>query len=101
MAVRGGFTSEQDGSIPALHAGRLIYLRLTGGEIAGERREIKDEEGALAEEIYKSLITLLKQYEDERTPYLSRPRVKLLSQYGDYDHLSRVKEWASAAGEGE
>ncbi len=101
MAVRGGFTSEQDGSIPALQAGRLIYLRLTGGETAGERREIEDAEGELAEEIFQSLIMLLKQYEDERTPYLSRPRVKFLSQYGDYDHLARVKEWASAGGEGE
>ncbi|MGB6085256.1 PD-(D/E)XK nuclease family protein, partial [Parvibaculum sp.] len=101
MASRGGFTSGEDDSIPALPAGRLIYLRLTGGETAGERREIKDEEGELAKEVYQSLIALLKQYEDEQTPYLSRPRVKFLSQYGDYDHLARVKEWASAGGEGE
>src|SRR5690606_3421967 len=58
MASRGGFTFGEDDSIPALPAGRLIYLRLTGGETAGERREIKDEEGELAKEVYQSLIAL-------------------------------------------
>src|SRR5690606_17591500 len=100
MASRGGFTSGEDDSIPALPAGRLIYLRLTGGETAGERREIKDEDGDLAKEGYQSLIALLKQYEGEQTPDRSRRRVKFRSESGDDDPLARVREWASAGGEG-
>lgn len=100
MAVRGGFTGE-GGAIPAASAGRMIYLRLTGGETAGESRVIADPEGGLAESIYEALVVLLRQYEDEATPYLSRPRVKFLGRFGDYDHLARVKEWSSAGEEGE
>jgi ATP-dependent helicase/nuclease subunit B len=73
-------------------------LRLSGGETAGEERVIEDPGGVLAESIYQALVDLLRQYESEATPYLSRPRPKFWSRFGDYDHLARVKEW-SAAGE--
>jgi ATP-dependent helicase/nuclease subunit B len=74
----------------------MIYLRLTGGETAGEMRVVPDTGGELAENTYGWLVDLLRQYEDERTPYLSRPRPMFWGRYGDYDHLARVKEWSSA-----
>lgn len=100
MAARGGFreTKGDATAIPASQASRLIYLRLSGGETAGEERVIEDPGGVLAESIYQALVDLLRQYESEATPYLSRPRPKFWSRFGDYDHLARVKEW-SAAGE--
>lgn len=98
MAVRGGF---RDKGLPEAPASRLVYLRLTGGDTAGEERVIPDPGGDLAEEIFALLVDLLKQYEDEATPYLSRPRPMFTGRYGDYDHLARVKEWSASGGEGE
>jgi len=87
--------------LPEARASRLVYLRLTGGETAGEERVIPDPGGDLAEEIYGYLVELLTQYEQETTPYLSRPRPMFTGRFGDYDHLARVKEWSASGGEGE
>ncbi|MEN6542153.1 double-strand break repair protein AddB [Parvibaculum sp.] len=91
MIARGGFKD-----IGAATASALLYLRLTGGEKAGEARAIEPEN--LVEETYANLVALLASYEDEATPYLSRPRPMFEASYGDYDHLARVKEWSSAGG---
>ncbi|MFZ2468478.1 MAG: double-strand break repair protein AddB, partial [Parvibaculum sedimenti] len=91
MAARGGFAE-----IGKATASALLYLRLTGGEKAGETRAIAPE--GLVDETYANLVALLASYEDEATPYLSRPRPMFEATYGDYDHLARVKEWSSAGG---
>ena len=102
IAARGGFHEKSaDGAkIPAAKTSRMIYMRLTGGETAGETRIVADS-GELAEDTYGWLVDLLRQYEDETTPYLSRPRPMFWGRYGDYDHLARVKEWSVAGEEGE
>lgn len=92
MAARGGFEN-----LSAATTSRLLFLRLTGGETAGERRLISPDD--LVEETWTNLVALLTQYENEDTPYLSRPRPMFQSRFGDYDHLARVREW-SASGEG-
>jgi ATP-dependent helicase/nuclease subunit B len=92
MAARGGFEN-----LASAVTSRLLFLRLTGGETAGERRLISPD--GLVEETWAHLVALLRQYESEDTPYLSRPRPMFQSRFGDYDHLARVREW-SASGEG-
>ena len=77
----------------------MVYLRLTGRETAGEMRVVPDPGGVLAEDTYAWLVDLLRQYEDENTPYLSRPRPMFWGRYGDYDHLARVREWSATGGE--
>jgi ATP-dependent helicase/nuclease subunit B len=103
IAARGGFRTKapESAPVPKANTGRMVYLRLTGGETAGEMRVVPDPGGALAENTYALLVDLLRQYEDERTPYLSRPRPMFWGRYGDYDHLARVKEWSSAGDHGE
>lgn len=101
MMAKGGFQKRDGSPIPAAKAARLVYLRLTGGETAGEVRAIPDEGGDLADNTYAWLVDLLRQYEAEATPYLSRPRPMFWGRYGDYDHLARVKEWSATEGEGE
>lgn len=91
MVARGGFAE-----LGVATASALLYLRLTGGEKAGEVRAIAPE--GLVDETYANLVALLASYEDEATPYLSRPRPMFEASYGDYDHLARVKEWSSAGG---
>ncbi|ABS61760.1 Double-strand break repair protein AddB [Parvibaculum lavamentivorans DS-1] len=101
MMARGGFRTKDGAPIPPAKAASLIYLRLTGGETAGEVRAIPDEGADLADNTYAWLVDLLRQYEAETTPYLSRPRPMFWGRYGDYDHLARVKEWSAAGGDGE
>jgi len=103
MAARGGFRekSGEGAPIPAAKTSRMIYMRLTGGETAGEVRIVDDVGGELAEDTWGWLVDLLRQYEDPQTPYLSRPRPMFWSRYGDYDHLARVKEWSSAGEDAE
>lgn len=91
MAARGAFAE-----IGEAVASRLLYLRLTGGEKAGEERAVAPD--GLVEESWASLVALLKQYERTETPYLSRPRPMFEASYGDYDHLARVKEWSASGG---
>ena len=73
----------------------LAYLRLTGGEPAGEVRLISDEGAALGAEALAGLMALLQSFEREETPYLSRPRPMFIGRAGAYDHLARVREWSA------
>lgn len=91
MAARGAFAE-----LGSAKTSALLYLRLTGGEKAGETRAIEPD--GLVEETYASLVALLTRYADEATPYLSRPRPMFEAAYGDYDHLARVKEWSASGG---
>ena len=49
-------------------------------------------------EALEGLMALLAKFEDETTPYLSRPRVQFARAISDYDHLARVREWSAADG---
>ncbi len=92
MALRGGFGDELK-----QETSKLMFLRLTGGAKAGEKRDIPLD--GLVENTWASLIKLLTQYEDVATPYLSHPRPQFLGRFAEFDHLARVKEW-STSGEG-
>jgi len=76
----------------------MMYVRLTGGRIPGEQKIIDLDGRQAMVEALAGLTKLIHKFDDETTPYLSRPRPKFKSKYGDYDHLGRVKEWT---GEGE
>lgn len=95
IAAKGGFAD-----MGPREASAFIYLRLTGGETAGEEVRLSAD-ATLADKTHARLVTLLAQYEREDTPYLSRPRPMFEARFGDYDHLARVKEWSAAGGESE
>ncbi|MEP1903682.1 MAG: double-strand break repair protein AddB, partial [Nitratireductor sp.] len=103
MAARGGFryrdAKGREVHLPAANTSRLVYVRLTGGETAGEVRAITDAGSELANATYDALVDLLAQYEKEATPYLSRPRPMFIGRFSDYDHLARVPEWSAGDGE--
>jgi ATP-dependent helicase/nuclease subunit B len=99
MAARGGFPS-----CPSHEPGDLIYLRLSGGKVAGEDKHLVDAPGTeeavdLAEDALEDLIRLIGWFDDEAFAYRSQPRVKFMNRYGAFDHLARRKEWASAPGD--
>ncbi|MFP4003712.1 MAG: double-strand break repair protein AddB, partial [Alphaproteobacteria bacterium] len=92
----GGF---EDAEAGAAHA--LLYVTLGGGRTPGEERPVTGGAGsaeACVAEALAGLKSLIAQYHDPSTPFLSRPHVQFLAHQSDYDHLARVKEW-SAGGE--
>jgi len=96
----------------------IAFIKLSGGNPAGEIKSLNpggavgrtktllekhriktcDDLAAFA---LARLKTLLTNYADERTPYLSIPRPKWRLRYGKYDHLARIKEWSEMDGGGE
>lgn len=86
--------------VPAAPVGVLEYWRLRGTEPAGERRAFADA-GQLARDARAGLARLVAAFDLETTPYRAQPRPSAAPRFNDYEHLARVKEWATAADEGE
>lgn len=76
----------------------LLYVRLSGGRVAGEQKPIKLDANQATQDAYERLVQMVHKYGDAETPYLSHPRPMFQSRFGDFNHLARVKEW-SAGGE--
>ncbi|MBV9570417.1 MAG: double-strand break repair protein AddB [Alphaproteobacteria bacterium] len=89
----GGF-----GAVGALAASQLIYIRFGGGAEPGEIRVIADATELIAEADAKLRVRLA-DYCDPDMPYLPRVMPFRSDRPGDYDHLSRVGEWALAGWE--
>lgn len=96
MARIGGF----DG-VPPGPVSELAYIRLTGREPPGEVYPLDIDVAAAASAAVEGLTRLMTDYENEDMPYRSRPRPFFLRGAGEFDHLARVKEWASSLGDGE
>jgi ATP-dependent helicase/nuclease subunit B len=95
MLSRGAFAEAR-----GVKAGGALYLKL-GGAKGGETRELifKDVTFAdLVEKHFSELGRLINQFAKAETPYLSRPYPKFAKNFGDYDHLARVKEWSATGG---
>jgi ATP-dependent helicase/nuclease subunit B len=85
----GGF-----GEIGRVPAAQLVYIRFSGGAVAGETHVVK---GDARERIAHSLSGLTRriaQFDLPETPYLSRLAPYRADVPGDYDHLARVREWS-------
>jgi ATP-dependent helicase/nuclease subunit B len=80
-------------------AGEITYIRISGGDPAGEIREIKvDDVMALAHDHLDGLKRLLTSYAQVSQPYLPRTGMFMEDDEGDYDHLSRFREWSLSGG---
>jgi ATP-dependent helicase/nuclease subunit B len=96
---KGGFEN-----IPAGSVTELTYVRLRGGEPAGEPKEIKLKSGtpdAHAANALSRLTGVAAKFLVESEPYRSLVHPMWTTHYGEYDHLARVKEWAASGGESE
>jgi len=69
----------------------LLYIQVSGGRRAGKVQPVDTSliGGALAK-----LLAHVALFEQEATPYLSRPHPQFAHEEGDYDHLARVREWS-------
>ncbi len=94
IAEAGGF--ERFG---ASEIAELAFLRLSGSDPAGETiPAAKDKDPAtLAAEAHEGLTHLIAAFDRPETPYEARPRPDMAPRYSAYEHLARIKEWASGA----
>ncbi|MBM3527436.1 MAG: double-strand break repair protein AddB [Alphaproteobacteria bacterium] len=97
---RGGFKDIPAGASVA----ELLYVRLRGGEPAGEPKVV-DLDGStpddIAERALARLTEMAARFADPDTPYHSLVHPMWSTHYGTYDHLARVKEWSLTGGAGD
>ena len=97
---KGGFKDIPAGASVA----SLVYVRLRGGEPAGEEKRIQFDDStpdAEADNALTQLIGVAARFAVETQPYLSLVHPMWKTHYGEYDHLARVKEWSLTGGAGE
>ena len=99
----------QHGGFPNLDMNDVETLRfwkLSGGMTAGEEKEVKGTKAISFEDILieaeKGLKNLIKEFDQEETPYISLPDSTKTppEEWQKYAHLARVQEW-STVDEGE
>ncbi len=95
IAEAGGFAG-----IAAKPVSELDYWRLRGSNPAGEVSSAGDEPAQLAADAKEGLAALVRLFDNVETAYEARPRPDAAPKYSDYEHLARLKEWASSEGEG-
>jgi len=69
----------------------LEFWQMKGTTTPAEVTEVKDFQDRVAQ-ARDGLITMVRTFRDDNTPYLSQPQPKE-AKGDDYDHLARVKEW--------
>lgn len=95
LATQGAFAD-----IPPAPVSELLYVRLSGGEPAGEVAAFEKDIAAAAASAAAGLRSLLDSYADEATPYAASDWSGEPDQAGDYGHLSRWREWSAIASNG-
>jgi len=85
------------GEVGPLETDSLFYVRLCGGRNPGELKDIGTD---LIADITERLKQRILAFRDPDTTYLPRVAPLRATVAGDYDHLSRVREW-SVSGWGE
>ena len=90
IANRGGFKNLVGGPSRA-----LVYIRLSGGEPAGESWVMDQDVSALSEEALSGVKSLVAAFDDNSTPYHATPISDQTMRHSAYQHLARVLEWSS------
>ena len=86
----GGFAE-----IGKLAPSALLYIQFSGGREPGTLSDVGgDDVAALVAEAEAKLVQRIADFDDEATPYLPRVMPYRANVAGDYDHLSRVREWS-------
>ena len=96
ILAEGGFAE-----IGKLAPSELLYIRFGGGDEPGEVRDVSDDTIALVDKAGQQLIGRIAYFDEVDTPYLPRIKPYRAEIAGDYDHLSRVREWSLAGWEPE
>jgi ATP-dependent helicase/nuclease subunit B len=93
MIRNGGF-----GDLGRRTVAELLYLRFSGGREPGK---IQGVDANLIDEAATRLNRRVRDFSDQAMPYLPRVKPYRVDRPGDYDHLSRVREWSQSGWEDE
>jgi ATP-dependent helicase/nuclease subunit B len=94
LAIEGAFEG-----VPQAPVRALTYWKLTGGQEPGEERQMVSEAedvARLAADSLDRLGALVDRFLLGDAPFIARPHPERAPRGGDYDHLSRIAEWADA-----
>jgi len=97
LALEGAFRDVRHAPVRA-----LTYWKLTGGQAPGEVKHMLTEPGdieALAASSLENLGRLVDRFLLGDVAFLARPHPLRAPRGGDFDHLSRIAEWANAEDE--
>ncbi|MFN4140777.1 double-strand break repair protein AddB [Aestuariivirga sp.] len=93
ILARGGFRD-----LPARATAEITYVKLSGGDPPGEIESLALPVMDLAQKHLAELEKLLAAYASEAQAYHPRAMMEKEEDEGDYDHLSRFREWALSGG---
>ncbi|MBL8644742.1 MAG: double-strand break repair protein AddB [Rhodospirillaceae bacterium] len=93
IALGSGFKD-----IPASQVSELAFWHLHGRDEGATERTIKGDIAGLVAAAREGLEKLVARFDDPATKYEARPHPDYAPRYSDYEHLARVKEWASGDG---
>ncbi len=85
----GGFEA-----VGPLTAEELLYIQFAGGAEPGKIHDVSDDITALVGEAERLLIERVKAFDNIEQAYMPRVMPYRADVAGDYDHLSRVREWS-------
>lgn len=85
----GGFAG-----VERIAAAQLVYIRFSGGAVAGETHIVKGDARERVARALTGLTRRIAQFDLPETPYLSRVAPYRADMPGEYDHLARVREWS-------
>ncbi|MDD9900691.1 MAG: double-strand break repair protein AddB [Alphaproteobacteria bacterium] len=88
------FSGGMDG-IAASDPGSLQYWKLSGGRPAASVTHVKGDVAQSMTEARKGIESLVRAFNDAKTPYLSAPRPAYAPYANTYAHLARTAEWSS------
>jgi ATP-dependent helicase/nuclease subunit B len=88
MLLAGAF-----GETGASRLAEFLHVQLTGGDPPGREFMAKLDANELAGKARRLLEQMVARYENPAEPYRSRVAPFRVREAGDYDHLSRVREW--------
>lgn len=77
----------------------LSYWHLSGGDPAGKARNLDMNPEKAAAAAKAGLLALIAAFDSPDQPYRAVPRPEFASRFGDYNHLSRIREWAPDTGD--
>jgi len=96
LAAQGAFAG-----CKACNVAELVFVRLSGGQLAGEMRPAgRHNPAALAAASHSGLQQLLRDYASPGTPYVALPADETFSEPGDRHHLARSREWLFGLADG-
>ncbi len=86
----GGFKD-----VPKGEAVYLGYWKMTGGSKAGEIRAISGDLDETIDIVLEGLKNLIAVFRELDTPFYAVPDTSNAPRFNDYEHISRLKEWAA------